>query len=548
MKTYNKSKLLAYMLAGSLLFNSGCSKADDSINNNYTFAVMSSELDSAMLSLDNITDRKANDYLSFFDNFEVNYRLEKYLIRDSELNSIIAAANAKKDCHLTFNGDFTILENKIEQNTLNYVSYHPEFKNYLSLSNNIDYQTKMYFKEALMTCLVSFDYHTNDINEDMHRFQTLKIVADEKPNIGDLETGRVLAYYDPKDNVIVIHINTLKQIIETNKIATSGYNYDLKTLITAVIGHELNHVSQSPCDCRKENDSLLYIYNTYVSLLVEASAESYLYNYNGHLELPNYDYNDFLYNDERQYESLLFLIVLLNKTNINQYYDAISDADLNSFFEFFNAYTIDEKKTLLKIIYEMDARFGRNDFKTDYYGRKSGEYIKKDIDLLLGFPHLSEICRISLGNMVRYTEENDDFPLEDNLIMLEIIKNAVVRESYVYDYTEDGKRIRVYDEEFVNEITTLVNKYYEYLAFKYDVSLSDLDELSRSVSTTVEDLDKYYAGDIKYVKDIDHVESLIKRFPLIKAIMYNAFYSKEYDDFIENSSKGIESSLSYGGK
>lgn len=550
MKTYNKSKILAYMLAGSLLFNSGCSKVDDSnINNNYPFTEVTNELDTTILSLENIKDREANEYLSFFDNFKVNYRLENHLITDKELDSIIAAANTKKSCNYTFNGDFEALESRIDQNTLEYVKNHPEFRTYFSLSDKDDYQIRLYFREVLYECLETLEEQSNDINEDIHRFQSLKIVIDDNPNTSDLELSKILGYYDHKDNLIVIHINTLKKIIENKEIYTLDANYDFKTLLKAVMRHELNHASQSICDCRKsKGDNVPYLYDHYVSLLVEASAESYLYNYSSDFNLENFEYYDYLYEDERQFESLLFLMVLLNRTDINDYYDAILDADLNSFFAFFNAYTIDEKKTLLKIIYEMDARLGRNDFKSDYYGRKSGENIKKDVDLLLSFPYLSEICRISLGNMVRYTEENDDFSLIDNLVMLEIIKNAVVREAYVYDYMEDGKRIRVYDETFVNEITTLVNKYYEYLAFEYNVPLSEIEELDLIVSTTVNDIDKYYAGDIKYIKDIDHVEALITRFPLIKAIMYNAFNYKEYNVFIEESSKEIESSLSYGGK
>ncbi len=534
MVKYLKRKTLLFMLA-IMLSNTACSNMNDKTS---SYEYEEDVYLKRELTEEELRQIKIDNFRSFFMNFEPTYKNEKYLITDKEIEKIINDNKNNEQCHFEWNGSIDDLMNIIENNSTKYVKQHPEYKNYFDLyDESTSFDDKMIFMYAFSSTINSFFEHSsNDINEDIHRMQTLKIVVDNSEN---KDEDNILGSYDELENLIIININNNISLVSKDQ---EDYVSDIEKILKKTLEHELNHTRQKKCECfNMSNDNLNLDNPDYVSFLVESSAESAIYNLDEYSETDNLYYT---YIEERKAESLLFLMNITEDKDINEYYNAIFDSDMTAFCHFFNANNDQQIKDLYKIIYIMDAKFGRNDFIDKYYNKNIPEELTyNDIKKLVGFPERTEIFRISLLNLLNYSENNNSFSLKDHLIIFSIIKNVIILDINIFDDNESDNMIypgesKKYDSLFSNEIITLENKYREYLCYKYNISNQEIDDMTIGIQSYLLDVGNFISNDFDQCNsNIIEIKQLFERFPLLKPILFSDRYnSYDYDIFLDNLS------------
>lgn len=483
------------------------------------------------------------DYSSFFKQYKIDYNLEEYLITEEEINNILTMSQLNKKCEYVSNYSSSDLIETIKNNSFDYLSKNV---NYQSTFIEHTYGDDEYDKE-LYTDQLSFEIFlnkainkflekaTNDVNEDIHKMQTLKFVYGEMSQESNTAT---LGYYDEKENLIVLNRDCIDLV---------AILYDTKPeyVLYSTIQHELNHVRQHKCDCRitKENSYNRISYDgVSISSIIESSAESEIYNLDKQLSFIRKATYEYSYSEERKNESLLFLLALFNEgADIEDYYNSIFDVDWNSLLNFFNLKTEEEKYIFFKLLYIMDASKCRNKLPFSYY---TTEEIENGITLQqlqyeLGYDYKTEIFRICLNNLINYTKTHEDFQFIDNLLMFNIIKNKIVDGSYKIEIDADGNNNHLYDETSVSEILKLENKFVEFLSEYYRI---DVEEIRK-----IEDSEIYWYGycvtnlsvgkTTVYSKGYDrYSQKLLERFPILKSVLYTDYcYAESYKNFIKEN-------------
>lgn len=506
-----RKKLALLSLTTSLLFSTGCSNLENTRNTNTTTENNTTEIEkqvSTELSEEDLKKLELQEYKDFFDNFQINYKIEDYLITDEEIDQIISNANTKKECDFKWDKDSDSLQELIRNNSYEYVQNHPEFQDgFLECD---DEEVNASFWIALGRAIDSLKDSTNNINEDACRMQTLKIV------VGNIDDDSTLAYYDDEENLIVISIDNIKSRAKVNGI-------DFKQSLFYTLKHEINHVRELSCDCRlKKGDQILSIdYQDVISFLDEAPAESELYNYNLN-KIDYYNSYYYTYPFERNGEALLFVPILMENKNIDEYYNAIFDSDINSFCKFFNAKTPDEIKDLYKIIYCIDSTFNRSDFSDKYFDEdKSYPGTYGELEEAIGYDYKTQIFKTALQNLINYTENNEDISLKDNLILLNIIRNTIMDGSYIVDKIQNKEYRFKIDKSFFEDVKNLNDKYIEYLCSKYNVSKEDIDYLSIDIDLAIYDIEHYSCCEYDKCDDYSYTKDFCKKFPLIEVFCRN---------------------------
>lgn len=525
-----RKKLAILSLITSLLLTSGCSNTSNVSITSTTTEINTTETQeeiSTELSKEDLRAIELEEYKEFFNNFPVDYKIEDYLITDEEINQIISNANTKKECDFEFDGDYDNIRNLIINNSREYVQNHPEFQGYFTEYGNAETRCSCNFE--LIHAIESLKDSTNDVNEDICHMQTLKIV------VGNI--GNNFGYYNDEENLIVISIDYIKLYAEEK-----GLDWEEELRITLM--HEINHMREFTCDCRLEKgDQTLSIdYQSAVSLLDEAPAESEIYNLE-RIYYDNYDTSNYTNVLEREGEGFLLLPILMENKNIDDYYNAIFDSDINNFCNFFNAQNPDEIKDLYRIIYSLDSTLNRSEFPNRYFGENiSDGYTRGDLLDAVGYDYKKQTFKIALQNLINYTENNEDFSLKDNLILLYIIRDEIVTGTYDMEAIEDDNgEVESYiykiDKNFINDITSLNNKYIEYLCFKYNVTMEDIDNLSLEISLTIHDIEYYSNGEYSKCFKYTYAYDFCKKFPLIEPFMRSKdnMYCNRYNNLLEGN-------------
>ena len=489
---------------------------------------------------EDIKQKDFNEYINYFSTYEVHYNFEKYLLKEKEINDILSSYDESK-CKYEYDIDIAKLIEKINSNSKKYIKqnkqYISAFMNDMSLKETDEelffdqFNFEIYLEYTLMQL---FEKATNDINEDIHKMQELKIVFGNTHEIyeDDPKDYYVLGYYDNDRNIIVLSRENLKIAAEIRETTFEYVLYD--TLI-----HEINHMRQYKCDCRKGMEVISY--NNHITTLIESSAESEIYNLGKNFSFLKKDSHEYSYYDERVYENLLFLLSIYNEdVTIEDYYNAIFDSNINALLEFYNLNTYVDKQNFFNILYMIDGINCRNNLIYECYSKKEIEnLVLKELKKDIGYGYKTEIFKKCLKDAVKYTINNPDFELEDNLLVLNIIKNKIVNDSY-YLKEEKGElgiteHVRIYDEEFVIQILELENKYIEFLENYYGIDkaliLEKEDNLEPYIKNVVSEVNNQCAGDLTYYsKTVD----ILNRFPILKTIIYSETYNMyEYSDFEE---------------
>ena len=462
-------------------------------------------------------------FRSYLDSIYIDYPFIDHYLSEEEVDSLINSANVPTACLRSYNLDARELGINIKNNTINFLKKNPSYQMPFAVySNDALYQA---FEEALYSALDSFLHTDGDLNEDLHCMEGLSIVfgdGDEckvdgldEDKVYDYEAV-VLGFYDDTRNLIVIDIDNIQKVVSSTEVS-------YREVLLSTIMHELNHVRQKVCSCRLEQNSELRSSFKYddesSSLLTESSSESELYNLN-RLKPLSEDFT-FTYASERNHEAMILLMALCNENaSIEDYYQAIFDTDNQALYNFLGLASREDIKKFYKIIYSMDAISFRNDlafkvYNEDERNTKSLAEFKSE----LGYDYLVELYRIVLDRLSTYTYNNPDFTLEDNLLLLSVVED-IICDPY---FTIGDKTSETY-QRFMNNLTNMEHAYKSFLSEFYDeemteITLMDTDTYTYEVSLAGKVNDKAYYH--SYGKKID---KLIKRFPILKAIIRDRGY------------------------
>lgn len=560
MKIKYKKVFLALLLASILPSQNACSKAEENGNQKEkTTNCIEHELEtkeeatikkSQKIKIDYKkleSERKkeiVDDFLSYYDNYEPEYYYEDYLLSQNEVKEIVANTTNNKECTFVFDNDIEKLIETIKNNSKEYIIEHPEFslafdnKNDNSLSNIFELEFSNALKEII-------EKNTNNLNEDFHKMQTLKVFFGDTSIIHKDDDASVLGYYDSEENIIVLSYDNImiaaNQMIEYGLEETSPedlkfkLNQNFKEVLFFTISHELNHLRQSMCDCRTTNENMGLCYENNIMTILETSAESELYNLNktSIYDRTAYDYTYFF---ERRDEALLMLIAMTkNESTLQDYYNAINDTDLESLLNFYGLDNENDIYKFYKVLNIIDGLNLRSNLPYEIYGEESKEKNLEDLKKDIGYGFRNEIFAMALNNLVEYTYENKDFTFEDNIIIFNVLKNAIASDSYTYveKITEFGEIYdRVYDPSFVTQIIELENSYVEFLAKYYNVSEEEVRSHESSIHMSS------LMGSIN--DNNSDYKKLFERFPLLKAILFNgSVYFEEYNELIDENQELI---------
>ena len=382
----------------------------------------------------------------------------------------------------------------------------------------------------------------NGNNGDIHNLMGLKIIFVAKINRD--EPGVILGRYNKDNNLI--------EICLPNIIGNSTSTTDLSAKLNDVLKHELNHMRQYGCeDTDKYSILTQFSLNNYLSLFAEASAESGLYN----SELFSHFFKtSYVYPEYRMAENVLFLCSLFNDSKMDDYYNAIYNQDMDAFFYFFSADSIEEKREIFRVIYAMDAVSKRNSYVRSLIGLKTS-YDEEDYDAVaLDIKNLEYITifKITINNLIDYNINNNDLTLEDNILLYKMITMLISERAFKVESISDGKKVYYLYDEFVDQYQVIQDNFFQTLSTIYSVSTDEILEMYNkynSGSVVNEYLNWshgnrviYFVNDKKYDSYLQ-MNKLVSKFPKIREIIGNSFYytdvlKEDYLDLYNEVSKG----------
>lgn len=483
---------------------------------------------------------KEFDYASYFDSIDVKYRNSQFYISDDAILDIVSSAKTKKECSFVFDGNISKLKEKIQNNTLQYVSNHGEY-----ISIFLDYSSDSLLREVQHACTSAFDIvfenlitnATNNLNEDICRIQTLSIVLGDTSQVEEksqsrFEVGVIPAINDEDENLIILDYSSIIEVCQNESYS------DVVDAITLTLEHELNHCRQYSCSCRM-NASQQYQsidYNSpFVSFLTEASAESELYNLEKVGDLDDATTYDYSYISERESESLVWLLSLFQEdVSISDYYNAIFDADLEKLYDYFDLETENDYLDFYCILYAIDSSYGRTSLLFDYYDK---DVINgNENNAAIGYAYRNDIFNKVLSDMVEYTQSHSDFSWKENLTLFYIVKLIVLDQTYELEKIGDDDYQYIFDADFSQHFWDSNLKYMEFLSDYYELDLNTIVEEEQMIYDNVVSYMESFCAGYAVSLDDDLSQSLISEFPLLQPILFSSYLSDNaYTEFIKEN-------------
>lgn len=524
------NRLMALVLATALVMGTtGCTNGVRSYRDSLVGVEVVNDFDDEDLAdVTRLSSDVLNEYLLYYSTIEMGYDNKDLYLPWQQVIDVIEASKTYKECHHLYHDDAVSLLDKITNNSRNYVKQSDKYL--LAFTNEAEKLGNE--NVAVLSALKIFlDNASNDVLEDVCQMQDLKIVYDN-PNTNVLETDEkiisdgslVLARYLPDENLIVVDDENIKKVAAFSNVTVLE-----KTI--EVLSHELNHVRQQACDCRiKQGQGYEnFNYDDNVSSIMEASAESELYNLkSGSFEVK--DTGQYSYADERMYEARLLLLGLCHdNVTIKDYYNAIYDGDLKALYRFFGAEKDADVYNLYNIIYSVDSILMRNNYVYNHYHKDVISL--QDAQRIVGHDYVANIFSRTLYNMVNYTGTHDDFTLEENMLLLNIVKNVVVEALYDKEYqnTDNGYITDfVYDDELVSRVFEEEEKYVSFLSDYYKISVQEIREIEKTFQKSISCYDETTYEKLH--------KKVLKKFPLLGAIeAANPVTGYEYDVFLSKN-------------
>lgn len=531
---HSKKTLLAFLTALSIsLGASGCTNADKK----QLRKEIETEIDTQVTSTPSPTltpeelkkiemEKLVTEYLDYFSTIDVEYPNEKYYPSKKEIDKILALDNTYQEYHHQDSFTMKKLYRIISKNTAAYVKKHPEFQNpFDSSTNNFnDYKSNTAFQVALEFLLKELKKEsTNDFLEDICRIRNLKVVFGTlNENYSD---SYVCATYNSKENRIIMDKKAIKKVPKKNK-----YD-DLIDKHEITLKHELSHLKSHPCKHRLKKGQKFEEILGGNSTLMEASAESSTYALDKELGYFEVNSFDFAYPYEREDESLILLLGLFHDNMAYEdYYNAISDANPEAFYQFCGVKSKKEKYKLYKILAALDGRNGYNNIGFNIM--KSNKISSKDAEKSIRYNYKLDIFHKVLSNMVDYTSTHPDFTIEENLQMLNIIECCISNDN---EYLTTKNKL---DRKFIIDFYQSETKYLDFLSSYYFKGEKDRNDIK-------EDYQENFIESTTFLDCYEHLDyddnELLQEFPLLKPIIFaNPDADYEYENFVEENKKFIK--------
>lgn len=313
--------------------------------------------------------------------------------------------------------------------------------------------------------------------------------------------------------------------------------------------HEFNHVRQKACDCRVEQGLVLadmFVYdNNYVSTISESSAESELYIMSKYPQDYSFQFDDYAYEKERADELLLLTLALCNENaNIEDYYNAIADTNYVALYNFYDLQSREDIHDFYRIVYAIDSKNLRSNlWESIYTEEELAEKTVFEYTVDIGYAYRVDIFRMTLEKLTKYTNNKGSklFTLKQNLAIFNILKNIIVKDSYMYyeDNLDDETIIyrKYYEEYMVKNIAVLEYEYIKFLSEYYGASISEIrcmedNEIQEFVQNVINVVNYQYTSNRKDKEAFN----LIYKFPILSTLLRKRYISPyDYTNFVEDN-------------
>ena len=430
-----------------------------------------------------------------------------------------------------------IKQNTIEQYGNDNKVFFPNYEIYDDAEKEM-YHNFIYAIEDALSHIYSCE---NNLKEDICSLQSISMKNTQLVN--ETDGYKTLGIFDNVTYTVHIDydaiVESLKSTNESRK-EQGKEEISLRDYLTKIIEHEFNHVRQYPCKHRIENNDLedgIGFYKDTPSFIIEASAESGVYNYNdeygmNYKYLDNYEYSYPLY---RESEALLMLLAAFkdNKT-LDQYYEAIYDCDTKKLWEFFD---LDNDKKLMnfyKIFYAINTLHGRTELaQTVYKDRNSVD--RSELEATIGKGYLIDMLKFITKDIIDTTEKNE-LSMDDSLLLYLIAKSYLVEEAEIR--IKDGDSYRhEFDEDFAIQFNEVEKNYKDYLCLKFNITEEELNDTINGSVTFINLLDFEDYIDEGYYEGLESMRYryylLNEKYPLLATILKTKITIYSYDDLDE---------------
>lgn len=356
---------------------------------------------------------------------------------------------------------------------------------------------------------------TNDVAEDLCVLEDVTLVVDYGVYDNNVAMG-----YKSSENTITIYFNTIMNNLK--QLPTKDNDEELKHVLFVDLSHEISHSRQDVCKHyeKSEADSMNLNKITSYATYVESSAESSLYSLD--INPDGEGHFNYSYITEREQEALWLLMGVTNP-NIDSYYNAIFDANINAFYDFFGLETLNDKMTFHKILYAIDSLNGRTSFIALATG--SNKISIEELEKLVGYDYRTDIFKLSLKKLAKYTYDHPEFSFEENILLFSIMKTMVSENTYSYYYASEENT--TCDLGMANDLSSLIRSYHDFLISTYNKRLIDIDDTEKDTSRKIDFLIYLAAGvePNQYSEEdketMQNCQKMLDKFPVLKTILFS---------------------------
>ncbi len=284
-----------------------------------------------------------------------------------------------------------------------------------------------------------------------HLLKDLKIV--ESSYADESSYQLISGEYEKETNTIKIYkdniSNTVKNIYQYSDVDKEAIGIEVDNIINETIAHEMNHVTQNTCSCKKGEKRICLNNKT----LWEADAEEYnLY--------------PVAYEKERNLYNLTRDIGIFDKDiDINYFHDSLVMNDLSDIYNFFDAKTKEEKYDVYRLFSILNV------YPNSYLTIGREETLTEDLYVQL----LKYYCK----NLALFIDENN-IAMEDAIYFFKGYLNELL----------SLKKNTSPNLDIINKFEIIVNAFEEYLSAVYNVDLDVVSKKMLSIDIYHEILDE----------------------------------------------------------
>lgn len=212
----------------------------------------------------------------------------------------------------------------------------------------------------------------------------------------------------------------------------------------------------------------------------------------------------------------LLLLMNIPNSDINAYYDAVEKAyltgSLDDMYNYFNAKSVDEQKDIDRVL-SLYEKLQENNLSLE-----EGRSINSTMRI--------EIFRISLKNLINYTNANRNFKIYSNIFLYNFIKSVLFNDISLDE--ENIAQIQNMEAGYINYLSRRYNHTEEVMerSLKTDFTIQRLEELQSLLTYGKYTQNDYYNKQ----HNIESVKEIVEQFPLLKTIGYIHSYNIRYVD------------------